>query len=98
MIAIGLARTGWRLATLERLDFGTILVWLFSCMFLGQYLLTNLAYRHRETMVPCLFVFGLIGWPAGWTRNGKIAYGIYWSSIVLVAIAHLWLRFAIGAR
>jgi hypothetical protein len=98
MIAIGLARTGWRLATLERFDFGTILVWLFSCMFLGQYLLTNLAYRHRETMVPCLFVFGLIGWPAGWTRNGKIAYGIYWSSIVLVAIAHLWLRFAIGAR
>ncbi len=92
MIAVGLFRTGWQIVTFKRLDFGMVLVWLFSCMFLGQYLLMNLAYRHRATMIPFLFVFGLIGMPSEWSRRLKTAYAIYWVAIGAIAVGHLLLR------
>jgi len=92
MIAIGLVRTGWRLIAGRETGFGVTLVWLFTCLFLGQYLVTNLAYRHRATMIPFLFVFGLLGMPGAWSRRWKIGYSLYWAVLALIAVVHLWLR------
>ena len=97
MIAIGLVRTGWQLVTgtIEtgaRVEFGLALVWLFTCLFLGQYLITNLAYRHRETMIPFLFMFGLLGMPREWSRGWKVGYAAYWGALLVIAIGHIAAR------
>ena len=97
MIAIGLVRTGWQLVTGmigtgARVEFGLALVWLYTCLFLGQYLITNLAYRHRETMIPFLFTFGLLGMPREWSRGWKVGYAAYWAGLTAIGAIHLSLR------
>jgi hypothetical protein len=101
MIVIGLVRTGWQLvtgtiATGARGEFGLAIVWLYTCLFVGQYLITSLAYRHRETMIPFLFTFGLLGMPREWSRGWKVGYATYWAGLAATAAIHLSLRTWLG--
>lgn len=70
---------------------------IFLLFYFLQYLVVNLSYRQRDTMLPFLAVFGLMGL-YGLLRSRRFltAYRLYWVILLLIAVGHSVVRAALG--
>lgn len=63
------------------------------CIFAAQYLVLNLSWRQRDFLFPFLAVLACVAIDQTWHRPlARRAYGLYWASLVLLAIGHITVR------
>ena len=65
----------------------------FVTCYFAQYLAINLSYRQREVMFPFLAIFACAGWSSVVRfSRWRLAYGVYWIALAVVATVHLIAR------
>jgi len=70
---------------------------IFLLFYFLQYLVLDLSYRQRDTMLPFLAVFGLMGlYRLLRSRRFLAVYRLYWVVLLLIAVGHSVVRAALG--
>ncbi len=92
-VALGLIEVARRGAAADERDWALMVAWIMVVLYLGQYLVMNLSYRHRDGMLPFLLTFAVIGMTASVRASwwGRL-YSAYTCVVVVIAVAHLAAR------
>ena len=93
LVAVGISGVGRTLARGTECAASLAFVFLFTALYVCQYLAINLSYRQREVIFPLLAMFAVIAFPSVMRRRGSIGwYSAYWVCLFVLAGAHLLVR------
>lgn len=96
-LLVGFGWVGLRVLAGAETRVGLVALWLFSFAYMAVFLTINLSHRQREDLFPFLVVLGSLGVPVALRcRTWRRWYGVYWLGILLMAAAHLAVRWGVA--